>query len=143
MKRLIYFLLTLLGFGAVSCEESGLGGGGNLDAYGTPYVSYRITARVVNSEGVPIQGIEATGTDYETNSITVHSDEQGLISFTQRSFELPEGLRIYDVDGEENGGEFKEKIVNVEFKKVEDGESWNRGHYEADLGDVTLEHIEK
>jgi len=55
MKRFIYFLMTLLGFGAVSCE-----GGGNLDAYGTPYSTFKVSLRVVDGEGNPIQGIQVS-----------------------------------------------------------------------------------
>lgn len=50
MKRLIFALLALLGFGAVSCEE--LEGGANLDAYGVPYSEYRDSERVVNDANV-------------------------------------------------------------------------------------------
>ena len=50
MKRLIFALLALLGFGAVSCEE--LEGGGNLDAYGVPYSEYRDSERVTDDEHV-------------------------------------------------------------------------------------------
>ena len=51
MKKLIYFLMALLGFGAVGCEEFGAA------EYGCPNVDFRATARVVDEAGEPIEGI--------------------------------------------------------------------------------------
>lgn len=138
MKKLIYLLLSVLGFGAVSCE-----GGGNLDAYGCPHVDFSITARVVDEEGTPIKGISVEGLGYWGESYGLHSDEQGVIDFIGESMNCPDSIRFVDVDGSENGGEFKEKVVNVEFTQVKEGESWYRGGYEANLGDVTLERVKQ
>ncbi|MBR2976083.1 MAG: hypothetical protein IKC57_04505, partial [Alistipes sp.] len=53
MKRFLLYLLSLLGFGLSSCA------GGNLDAYGVPHINFRLSARVIDESGEPIQGIEA------------------------------------------------------------------------------------
>ena len=68
MRKLIYFLMTLLGFGAaaVGCE------GGNFNqvaAYGAPYVVYRVSARVVDGEGTPIKGIALMHSGWNTATI--------------------------------------------------------------------------
>ena len=63
MKRLIYFLLSILGFGAVSCD-----GSNDVCMYGVPTAKYVVNARVVDPEGNPIKGIEVVvseGEDFE------------------------------------------------------------------------------
>lgn len=139
MKRLIYFLLTLLGFGAVSCEESGLGDGGNLNEYGTPYASYRINARVVDSEGNPIGGIKVESQSGEEFGV---SDTDGNINCEYRDSSLA-NIIFRDVDGLENGGEFENVVLAwndfyKKLEKVEEGEGWYQGVYELELGDVEM-----
>ena len=139
MKRLIYFLLTLLGFGAVSCEESGLGDGGNLNEYGTPYASYRINARVVDSEGNPIGGIKVEGQHGEEYGV---SDTDGNVNCEHRDSSLA-NIIFRDVDGLENGGEFENVVLAwndfyKKLEKVEEGKGWYQGVYELELGDVEM-----
>ena len=56
MKRFIYFLFALLGFGAVACDN------GSMDdvvaEYGCPHINFSLKARVVDEAGKPIEGIE-------------------------------------------------------------------------------------
>ena len=58
MKRLIYTLLGLLGVGVSGCDDGS--DGGRMVAYGVPHVDFRLTARVVDSEGNPIQGMDTS-----------------------------------------------------------------------------------
>ena len=144
MKRLIYFLLTLLGFGAVSCEESGLGDGGNLNEYGTPYASYRINARVVDSEGNPIGGIKVEGQYGEEYGV---SDADGVVDINYRRGSIRK-ITFTDVDGAENGGEFSKvefdwDYLNRKMEKVEDGEGWYVGKFNIELGDVEMTLVAK
>ena len=142
MKKFLYFVIAALGFGTVSCEESGLRGG-NLDAYGTPHVDYRIMARVVDEDGTPIKGVAVVRDENVWGDYAEYSDEQGAFDYTKRShYGLPNAVRFFDVDGKENGGEFKERVVAVEFTQVKQGEAWYVGAYEANLGDITLERQE-
>lgn len=116
MKRFLYFLIAALGFGYVSCEESGFRGG-NLDAYGVPHVDFHITTRVVDEEGTPIKGIEvSTGSSTGEFTPVSHTDENGLYTLTLKEWPTMEVLRFTDIDGEANGGEFMDKSVNI--KKV-------------------------
>lgn len=128
MKRLIFYMLSLLGFGAVSCE--GLNGGGNLDAYGVPFREYQMSARVVDAEGKPIPGIKVSHGVSQDNPksfeyVTI-TDSDGFFSGY-----VDEGstyLRFEDVDGVENGGEFETKFVEVTEEHTISG--W--------IGDVVL-----
>lgn len=128
MKRLIFYMLSLLGFGAVSCE--GLNGGGNLDAYGVPFREYQMSARVVDAEGNPINGIKVSHGVSQDNPksfeyVTI-TDSDGFFSGY-----VDEGstyLRFEDVDGEANGGEFETKYLKIT------AEHTMSGH----IGDIVL-----
>ena len=122
MKRFLYFLIAALGFGSVSCEESGFRGG-NLDAYGVLHVDFHITTRVVDEEGTPIKGIEvSTGSTAEDFTPIGQTDENGLYTLTLKEYPIREVMRFTDIDGEANGGEFMDKSVNVR-KVIQENDS--------------------
>ena len=124
MKRFLYFLIAALGFGSVSCEESGFRGG-NLDAYGVLHVDFHITTRVVDEEGTPIKGIEvSTGSSTGDFTPVSHTDEDGLYSITVQKNPAVQVLKFTDVDGEANGGEFMDKSVNL-MKVIQENDSNN------------------
>lgn len=140
MKRLIYFLLALLGFGSTGCEETS-------DArveYGTPHVLFSLKARVINEAGDPIQGIEVRtkkgDSFYDRTGI---SDYLGNID-AHSSYMWPGAqydVVFYDNDGALNGGEFETLELNIRDKveQIKDGDgNWYSGSYRADLGDVTM-----
>ena len=134
MKRVIYFLLSLLGFPLSSCGNLGL-----MDAYGTPYVNFDIKARVVDGAGKPIKGIQAE-VDYTQTS----SDAKGNILLRTKLGAVPESVQICfeDIDGAKNGGEFAPcdlLIENIEAVKTGDKSgSWHHGDYELNIGDVAM-----
>lgn len=142
MKKLIYFLMALLGFGAAGCEESAA-------EYGCPNVNFRVTARVVDEAGEPIEGIRvgiyheewdggyACG-DFEDR--TGYTDYQGCIDAYGSPFSVPEKLVFEDVDGEANGGEFETQIIDVVgVEQTEEGSGhWYGGAYEVHIGDVVM-----
>lgn len=139
MKRFIYFLLALLGFGAVSCDN------GSMDdvvaEYGCPHINFSLKARVVDEAGKPIEGIEVQTKDnafYADN----YSDAEGNIDLNVSMWpDTNIDLVFTDVDGAENGGEFETLELNIADKveQVKEGSgSWYEGGYKADLGDVTM-----
>lgn len=137
MRRLIIFLLGLLGFTAVSCDSPD-----NLNAYGTPHVLFSLKARVVDEQGNPIKGIEVDANEHYWFDNNCYSDENGYFDV---SGNLPPGdqykVRFIDVDGAENGGEFEtlELDITDNVKKVAEGSNgWREGEYMAELGEVTL-----
>lgn len=135
MKRLLYILLGLLGFGLQGCVTA---------EYGTPHVSFRVKARVVNEAGEPIQGIEVRtekGARFEYS--TGFSDYQGYID-AYCGFLFPgdqyHDLHFIDVDGEANGGEYETLVVDSKnINQIEEGSGhWYEGSYIAEVGTVTL-----
>ena len=139
MKRFIYFLLALLGVGAVSCDNDGWGD--VVPEYGCPHMNFSLKARVIDEAGKPIEGIEVqtrNGDFYMDN----FSDAEGNIDLTTGMWPNTNIDVIFtDVDGEENGGEFETLELNISDKveKVKEGDGrWYNGEYAADLGDVTM-----
>lgn len=144
MKRVIYYLLTLLGFGAAAtscCGDLGDGGAGDQVAmYGVPVIFYRISARVVDADGNPIKGIEAKALydlEYADYYYAVgYSDVEGVINTEQTSGITPPYLQLKDIDGEANGGEFETLTLELGDSFTEPADP--SGFYVAELGDVTM-----
>ena len=138
MKRFIYFLLALIGFGAGACDNDW---GDPVPEYGCPHMNFSFKARVIDEAGKPIEGIEVqtrNGDFYMDN----FSDAEGNIDLTTGMWPNTNIDVIFtDVDGEENGGEFETLELNISDKveKVKEGDGrWYNGDYAADLGDVTM-----
>lgn len=136
MKRLIYALMALLGFGMVGCE----GEDRAAPEYGCPYVNFNLKARVVDEAGEPIPGIEVRlNNDWGK---LAESDNLGEIDALGSTFPGNQYEIIFkDVDGAENGGEFETLVLDITDKveQTAEGEgSWYAGDYKAELGDVTL-----
>ena len=138
MKRFIYFLLALLGFGAGACDN---GWGDPVAEYGCPHMNFSFKARVIDEAGKPIEGIEVqtrNGDFYMDN----FSDAEGSIDLTVSMWpDTNIDVIFTDVDGELNGGEFETLELNIADKveQVSEGSgSWYEGDYKAELGDVTM-----
>jgi putative lipoprotein (rSAM/lipoprotein system) len=136
MKRILNYLLGLLGVGAASCIPVAM--------YGTPHVEFSLSARVIDEAGNPIQGIEVrtkSGQPFDHN--TGIADYLGNIEAVSGSMWPDEQYEVVflDVDGEYNGGEFESLELDIRDKvrqtKKGDGD-WYQGSYKAELGDVTL-----
>ena len=138
MKKLIYILLALLGFGCEEAKELGP------SEYGVPHVTFSLKARVVDEKGNPIQGIEArtkkgdyfddrTGVSNYLGNIDAHVN----YIWPGTQYEVV----FYDNDGPQNGGEFEALEMDISDKVVQTKEGdgrWNEGTYVAELGDVTM-----
>ena len=139
MKRLLNILLALLGFGSTGCEIVGIG----VAMYGTPNVEFHLSARVIDKDGNPIQGIEVRAKDgqrFEHN--TGFSDYMGNIEASGQIWPGSQyTVTFHDIDGEYNGGEFENLSLDITDKvkqtKRGDGD-WYQGTYKAELGDITL-----
>ena len=136
MKRILNYLLGLLGVGAASCIPVAM--------YGTPHVEFSLSARVIDEAGNPIQGIEVrtkSGQPFDHN--TGIADYLGNIEAVSGSMWPDEQYEVVflDVDGEYNGGEFEslELDISDKVRQTKKGSGdWYQGSYKAELGDVTL-----
>ena len=145
MKRFIYWLLTMLGFSSmVGCD-----GGINPvpDMYGTPLADYEIKGKVLDADGDPIKGIKVEVQTYVAGPepipiIRKFSLDDGTYDASVQTFPVSK-LRLVaqDIDGAENGGEFEEKTVELDFSKIEytgDKDAWYSGKKSLEQ-DVVLE----
>ena len=131
MKRFIYFLMALLGFGSfTSCEEES---NNELAVmYGAPLIHYRVSARVVDSKGNPISGIEVGTSRGGADGI---SDAEGRVEFVVS--EYFDEVVFTDVDKEENGGEFE--TLTLDYNDIKGAMTEvNQGKCDVKLGDVKL-----
>lgn len=147
MRRFILFLFTLLGFGAVATSCSDSKEPDITCEYGCPWVEFSIKARVVDKDGNPIEGIEAKG-GYRAEYLSSEygsTDKDGNLDVYSQNSGTPHYLLLTDTDGEENGGEFEDKIIEIEdkFEQVKEGDHrWFDGGYKAELGDIKLDKKE-
>lgn len=139
MRRFIYFLLALLGFGTIACDNDSME---DVAAeYGCPHINFSLKARVIDEAGKPIEGIEVQTKNYAFYANN-YSDAEGNIDLNVNMWpDTNIDLIFTDVDGAENGGEFETLNLNIADKveQVKEGSgSWYEGDFAADLGDVTL-----
>lgn len=141
MKRLLYLLLALLGFGTTGC-------GFGACEYGVPHVTFNLKARVVDEAGKPIEGIEVRaklsyapeGIPFENRS--GESNYLGQIDAVSGGMHgVGHEVIFIDPDGEANGGKFESKVVDISDHIVQTDEgdgSWYKGGYTAEIGDVVM-----
>lgn len=135
MKNKLYLsLLTILGFSSCSDDE------GIVDIpcmYGVPLANYQFKGSVTDAEGNPIKGIEVKISSAED---VVSTDSEGAFKTDFSSYaDGSHSVTFTDIDGEENGGEFTSKQIDVKWTEAEESD----GRDLFDLGTVTLEEEEK
>lgn len=159
MKKILYFMLSLLGFTA--CGEAGLGslgsddstnqGNGGVDdipcMYGTPTTEFVVKGKVTDSAGVPIKGIVVSSKginsfDDGSGLSAVTTEDGSFVTNTAKEFGITGTLVFTDTDGEANGGDFATLAVDIaklpKSQTKEGDGSWYRGEYEV-TADVKLE----
>lgn len=134
-EKLLLAAASLLGF-ATACENKR-----TVDMYGAPYLDYKVKGKVTDREGNPIKGIEISSQD--ASPVTSGSD--GSYELSGREWSGQTTLTFTDIDGPENGGEFTEKRVTVEFTEADrtgKGKGWYEGAFSRSGVDATLEKKE-
>lgn len=140
MKRFIYWLLTMLGFSSMAgCDVPVM--------YGTPSADYEIKGKVLDADGDPIKGIKVEVQTYvvRPEPVTIQrkfSLDDETYDASVQTFPVSK-LRLVaqDVDGAENGGEFAERTIELDFSKVEatgDKGAWYSGKFSLEQ-DIVLE----
>lgn len=107
--------------------------------YGTPVSMFSVKGRVVDADMNPIKNIEvSTKYWYET----VRTEEDGSFHFTGEDVGMDPSLlslQFTDTDGEENGGEFETKTVDVPLEQTDPGDgNWDMGDYTAEDVEIVL-----
>lgn len=123
--KFLNWVLVTLGFATtVSCQMYGM----PAPMYGQPYMSYEASGKVVDEDMKPIEGIRVVGVERDTTFTAA----DGSFSVSAREWDDNPVALFKDIDGPENGGEFKDKVEYFDwskFEKVEEGNRWYRGKY--------------
>ena len=134
-EKLLLMAASLLGL-ATACENKR-----TVDMYGTPYFDYKVKGKVTDKEGNPIKGIEVGS--HDVKSVTTGNDGDYELSGKNYSRDLE--ITFTDIDGPENGGEFAEKEITVEFTEADrtaKGQNWSSGSFARTGVDAALEKKE-
>jgi len=122
--KIIFLLLGFLGM-FYSCKSAG-------EMYGVPSADYEIKGTVTDKENAqPIKNIRVIHQRYRD---TIYTNAEGKYAFIYMGGLLDRlNLKVEDIDGEENGGEFETKEIDVvitETDKVKKGKGeWDSGTY--------------
>ena len=120
--KIIVLLMGGMGILYTSCEY-----GAPVSEYGVPYGDYKLNGVVTDKEtSNPIQNIQVV-----QYGDTIYTNTEGKFTFYNDMNNLH--LKIEDIDGEENGGDFESQEIEVKFTQadqVEKGEGkWNKGKF--------------
>ena len=131
-RKLYRWALGLLGIScAASCDEIF----DQREEYGCPYAQFEIKGKVTDPEGNPIKGIEVSS-DFIGES--THTEADGTYLYKGNFFPgdtMP--ITMKDVDGEENGGKFKEASQEIRLTHAEEGSgNWDHGKYTAEFDKI-------
>ncbi len=147
-------LLGLLGIAVYGCDGIGRG------MYGCPFSDFEVKGQVVNEAQEPLEGIVVTPTPeyFESGKITIDdigeggyeavTDKDGKFTIKIQTTGFPDSLFVVDVDGAENGGDFKTSGAKVEMrpttpsKQYEDND-WYEGAFIDDDVNFVMEHKEE
>lgn len=139
--KLFRWFLALMGLGgAFSCSGQFIG----RDEYGTPYSTFQIKGKVVDSEsGAPVKGVtivqcHAYSDVYEpVHGGEVEVDDKGTFVINGRSYFGDASLPVFLHDEDpEADGHYKDSVYVVEMEPVEgakDEGTWHVGSFAADV----------
>ena len=126
--KIIVILLAMLG-AFTGCNKSVY----EPEMYGTPYADYDLKGIVIDKEtSNPIKNIRVV---HQTYYDTTYTDAEGKYAFIYHGNVVNTfHLKIEDIDGEENDGDFEAREMDVKFTnadQVEEGDGhWYEGKYE-------------
>lgn len=140
MKKIITKSLSIIGFTlpVVGCVPV---------MYGSPSTTYEVKGKVLDNKGNPINGIKIALQDDATDPNPYEiAESQSLENgdYKIRNTIFPRSklyLSVEDIDGAENGGEFEEQTIELDFSKVEatgDKDAWYSGKKSLEQ-DIVLE----
>ena len=109
MKKLIIFILSVVGISVVACYK-----------YAARMASFELKGKVTDTLDNPIENIRVTLKPSEYGADGAYSDAAGdflLISHIHPRENMLITVKIEDTDGEENGGEFITQTISFPLKQ--------------------------
>lgn len=132
MQLILSAIISLLGFSSCELFQE------QRDMYGTPIAEYQVKGCVTDADDNPIAGLRVVitetgfGEENDMQTLTTNKNGEYISEKKERKYRT-NTLTITDIDGDENGGSFKEKTFNLnEIKPVLDkskAEGWYEGVY--------------
>ena len=130
-------IMTALGFAGCSDDEDTI----VADEYVTPYADYKYMGTVTDENGKPIEGINVVfqkhGYKNYPELFRIETDKSGKYETDYLDWTMGANAAyqvLYtDIDGEENGGHFEDKILEIhkmDKTKIKDGEHWYQGMFD-------------
>ena len=127
-------VIALLGFAGCSDDPSSMA-----DMYGVPTADYKYMGKVTDENGNPIKGINVVFQKHSYGDVApevfrIETDKNGRYSTDYIHWDTGGISQILytDVDGEENGGHFEDKVAQTGYMKKEKtgaGDGWYAGKY--------------
>jgi putative lipoprotein (rSAM/lipoprotein system) len=105
MKRVIVFLLSIIGISVVSCAK-----------YAAPVASFELKGKVTDTLDNPIENIQIHVQQNEYTMDVIYSDVSGNFYLTDYLGGNMIMIKVDDIDGEENGGDFVTQIITFPVK---------------------------
>ena len=118
--------------------------------YGTPSADYEIKGKVLDADGDPIKGVKVNVQDdwhsaFTSQGTECQSLDNGDYSVRIKTFPTDKlHLIVQDIDGAENGGEFEEKTVELDFSNIKytgDDDAWYWGKKSLEQNIVLEEKV--
>ena len=104
MKRLLLFLLSIAGISVISCVD-----------YGVPYATFELKGNITDTLNNPIENIQVS-IDYDATTSDAEGN-YGIAVYTEGTATSEFLVKVEDIDGEENGGEFQTHIISLPVKE--------------------------
>lgn len=122
--KIVAALLAFIGYALGSCSCD----------YGTPSASFEVKGTVMGIESGPLDNIHVIVDTNQGWKDTICTNKQGYYNYAGHDFTAPRvRIKVEDVDGEANGGEFLSDSTEFVFTKddrTEKGDGWYEGHFE-------------
>lgn len=136
MKKIIAFLLALIGIHSMSCDNP-------VAEYGCPYAEFHVNGYVKNIDNQPINNIRIVMKG-DNQYDTLYTDANGIFD---KTFMITPWIKEYeckaeDIDSNDNGGFYKEttKIITItEEDFIGESEDWYAGKVTKNI-EFTLTH---
>lgn len=130
MKKLVLFLLTLLGFSTVYSQNEE---NRPMMKYGVPRATFHLKGKVTNAQGRPVKEAQVIVKNEENGTADVFiTDKKGKFEYNTTIFpkEHTYQIEVSDLDGKKNKGDFETKTHEVLIHKEDyqtTDDAWNRG----------------
>lgn len=131
MKKLVPFLLALLGFSSVYSQEDGENR--PLLKYGVPRATFELKGHVTNERNRPVKDAQITITNHDNGTADMLlTDHKGRFEYSTDIFpaEHTYKIQVNDIDGRKHRGDFASQERNVkisqeDYKGTDD--PWDKG----------------